>query len=296
MYMEKKVTILGINGSFGSLFSRLLDKEKQLVITGVDLNEEVYKSSKCSKYLQSDLTLPDEELKLLLNKSDVIIICLPEDIAYKFLELYKYHIAKTALVIDTLSVKKEAALFYVEHHFNALSLNPMFGPDLQIDGKNIIVVKFKETPVSAWFISLLKLWKLNIVFATSEEHDKMSSIIQVAAHAAVMAFGITLNNSDFSLTELLKVSTPPFLSLSSLFGRIVSGTKKVYWNIQNENTYASDVRKELIKNLIALDESIDNKKENDFNELIEPKAQDQKDAFKELSHNFSLQFNQNKTE
>ena len=195
LYMEKKVTILGINGSFGSLFSRLLDKEKQLVITGVDLNNEVHKSSKCLKYLQSDLTVPADDLKLLLNQSDVIIICLPEDIAYKFLELYKYHIAKTALLIDTLSVKKEAALFYVEHDFNALSLNPMFGPDLQIDGKNIIVVKFKETPVSAWFICLLKLWKLNIVFATSEQHDKMSSIIQVAAHAAVMAFGITLNNS-----------------------------------------------------------------------------------------------------
>jgi prephenate dehydrogenase len=172
----------------------------------------------------------------------------------------------------------------------------MFGPDLQIDGKNIIVVKFKETPASAWFISLLKLWNLNIVFTTSDEHDKMSSIIQVAAHAAVMAFGITLNNSDFSLKDLLKVSTPPFLSLSSLFGRIVSGTKKVYWNIQNENPYAYDVRKALIKNLIALDQSIDGKKEEDFNALIEPKTQDQKEAFKELSHNFSLQFKQYKAE
>src|ERR1700744_3183 len=154
--MEMRVTILGINGSFGSLFSRLLDNEKQLLITGVDLSNEVSKSSKCSKYLQSDLTVPAEDLKLLLNNSDLIIICLPEDIAYKFLELYKYAIAKTALLVDTLSVKKEAALFYTEHDFNALSLNPMFGPDLQIDGKNIIVVKFKETQVSAWFISLIE--------------------------------------------------------------------------------------------------------------------------------------------
>jgi prephenate dehydrogenase len=142
----------------------------------------------------------------------------------------------------------------------------------------------------------LKLWKLNIVFATSEEHDKMSSIIQVATHAAIMAFGITLNNSEFSLTDLLKVSTPPFLSLSSLFGRIVSGNKNVYWSIQNENAYASDIRKALIKNLIALDESIDGKREEDFNELIEPQTQDQKSTFKELSDNFSLQFKQNKTE
>jgi prephenate dehydrogenase len=292
--MEKKVTILGINGSFGSLFSRLLDKEKQLTITGVDLNNEVYKLSNCSKYIQSDLTILDENLKLLLSKSDLIIICLPEDIAYKFLELYKHHIAKTALLVDTLSVKREASLFYVEHDFNALSLNPMFGPDLQIDGKNIIVVKFKETPASDWFISLLKLWKLNIVYATSKEHDKMSSLVQVATHAAIMAFGITLNNSDFSLTELLKVSTPPFLSISSLFGRIVSGNKNVYWSIQYENIYASDVRKALIKNLIALDKSIDDNKEGDFNKLIEAKTHDQMETFKKLSHDFSALFKQGK--
>ncbi len=241
--MEKKVTILGINGSFGSLFSRLLYTEKHLTITGADLNTEVHTSSKCSKYIQADLTVFNENLKSILSESDLIIICLPEDIAYKFLELYELYISKTALLIDTLSVKEEIASFYEKNRFNALSHNPMFGPDLPMEGKNIIVVKFKETTASNWFISLLETWKLNIVYATSDEHDKMSSIVQVATHAAIMAFGATLNETDISITELLKVATPPFLGISALFGRIVSGNKKVYWNIQNENTYASGVRK-----------------------------------------------------
>jgi 4-amino-4-deoxyprephenate dehydrogenase len=293
--MEKKVTILGINGSFGSLFSRLLYQEDRLTITGIDLNSEAHISSKCSKYIQVDLRIFIENLILVLSESGLIIICLPEDIAYQFLKLYEHYISKTALLIDTLSVKKEVASFYEKNHFNALSLNPMFGPDLQMEGKNIIVVKFKETTASNWFISLLETWKLNIVYATSDEHDKMSSIVQVATHAAIMAFGATLNESDISISELLKVATPPFLSISALFGRIVSGNKKVYWNIQNENTYASEVRKKLIKNLIALDKSIDNNREGDFNNLIEPKTPDQKEAFKKLSDHFSSMFKENKS-
>jgi prephenate dehydrogenase len=292
--MEKKVTILGINGSFGSLFSSLLYEEKQLIITGVDLNSQAHTSSKCSEYIQADLRTFNENLKSILSETDLIIICLPEDIAYKFLGLYERHISKTALLIDTLSVKEEIASFYEKNGFNALSLNPMFGPDLPMEGKNIIVVKFKETTASNWFISLLETWKLNIVYATSDEHDKMSSIVQVATHAAIMAFGATLNESDISITELLKVATPPFLSISALFGRIVSGNKKVYWNIQNENIYASEVRKKLIKNLIALDKSIDNNREGDFNSLIEAKTSDQKEAFKKLSDRFSSMFKENK--
>src|SRR6202012_3215542 len=114
---------------------------------------------------------------------------------------------------------------------------------------------------------------------TSEEHDQMSSLIQVATHAAVLAFGMTVTNSGFSITDLVKVATPPFLNLSALFGRITGGNKKVYWNIQNDNVYGSGVRKELIKNLIALDKSIDEGTEADFYQLTEVRTFEQKGMF-----------------
>ena len=290
--MKKKVAVLGINGGFGRLFSGLLFGEKQLTITGVDLGHDPDPSSKFSKYIQADLGIVNEGIRLLVAASDVIIICLPEGITYKFLELYKDDISKTALLVDTLSIKREISSIYIDNDFNALSLNPMFGPDLEIEGKNIIVIKSKETAISSWFIALLEAWKLNIVYATSEQHDKMSSLIQVATHAAIISFGMTLNNFDIPLTQLLKIATPPFYNISALFGRIVSGNKKVYWNIQNENIYASGMRKELIRNLIALDKCIDDGREDDFNELIES-TEDQKKALKELSDHFLLVFKQN---
>ncbi|MDB5023561.1 MAG: hypothetical protein JWP78_1316 [Mucilaginibacter sp.] len=286
--MKKEVTILGINGGFGALFSRLLFNRSELTINGVDLGDTIHPSGNCSRYIPADVRADNQALQLIISTSEIIIICLPEDVCYKFLALYNRYISQTALIIDTISVKREVASIYVKNGFNAVSLNPMFGPDLSVGGKNIIVIKFKESQLSDWFISLLKKWKLHIVYTTSEEHDKMSSLIQVATHAAIMAFGITLNNSDISMTELLKMATPPFSNLSALFGRIISGNQKVYWNIQKENVYASEIRKVLINNLIALDKSIDQENEEDFNKLIEAKTQDQKEIFKELSSRFFL--------
>ena len=286
--MKKKAIILGINGGFGSLLSGLLFKER-LTITGVDLNNELNQSSKCSRYISADVKVLHEDLEAALMEADLIILCLPEDVSYEFFKLYDRYMSRSALLIDTLSVKGEVASIYIENEFNALSLNPMFGPDLAMGGKNIIVIKFKKTQLSDWFISLLNIWGLNIVFTTSEEHDQMSSLIQVATHAAVLAFGMTVTNSGFSITDLAKVATPPFLNLSALFGRITGGNKKVYWNIQHDNAYASGARKELIKNLIALDKSIDEGTEADFYRLTEVRTFEQKGVFKKLADYFASQ-------
>jgi prephenate dehydrogenase len=286
--MSKKGVILGINGGFGSLLSGLLFNEG-LTLTGVDLADIPNQSCKCSRYIASDVAVLNKEIRDALKESDVIIICLPEDASYEFFKLYDRYILKSALLIDTLSVKNEIASIYAENEFNALSLNPMFGPDLSMKGKNIIVIKFGEPKVSDWFIALLKVWELNIVYTTCEEHDQMSSFIQVATHAAILAFGITLTNSNLSMIDLMKVATPPFLNMSALFGRIIASHKKVYWNIQKENVYASGVRKSLIKNLMALDKSIDEGIEDDFNKLTEVKTEDQKEIFMKLSGYFALQ-------
>ena len=284
--MTKKTTILGINGSFGTLFSELLFNENQSVITGIDLSSTNSPSAKCSAYAPSDLTVFNEEVKLLVMESDVIIMCLPEDIAYRFIDIYIRYLSKNALLVDTLSVKSQIAALYNDNGFTALSLNPMFGPDLEFEGKNIIVVKIKDSDLSDGFISLLKTWKVNLITLTSEEHDKMTSLVQVATHAAVMAFGMTLIQSEIPVTELLKVATPPFLNMCTLFARITSGTKNVYWSIQTENMYASEIRKALINNLVTLDKSIQDEHEADFNQLIEPTTPGEKAIFKTLSQNF----------
>ena len=285
--MRKKIIILGINGSFGILFSKLFFKEEEIFVAGVDLSNEASPLANCSAYIPSDLTVFSEEIKGLARDADLIIMCLPEHVAYHFLGLYKHHISKDTLLVDTLSVKSEITAVYHGNGFTALSLNPMFGPDLDFKGKNMIVVKIKDSDKSDWFTSRLKTWEVNFTYLTGSEHDTMTSIIQVATHAAVMAFGTVLNQPKIPVTEFLKVATPPFLNMCTLFARITSGTKNVYWNIQRENVYASEIRKAMINNLTALDKSINEGREEDFNQLIEPNTSNDKAAFKALSGNFN---------
>jgi len=284
--MSKNITILGINGGFGALFSRFLSKEPNLIITGVDLGPNVSQSSECSKYIQANISLISKDVKAIIFQSDLILICLPEEITYIFFDKYGNHISKSTLIIDTLSVKSKIATIYLRNDFNALSLNPMFGPDLSIVGKNIAVIKFLESEFSNWFISLLAKWNLCIRHLTSEEHDRLTAYIQVATHSVLIAFGMTLKDSAFSITELLNAATPPFLSLSTFFGRISSGNKNVYWNIQEENTFAKSVRKTLIENLITLDKTIIDGDRPAFDLILDSKTEDQEE-FLRLSHLFS---------
>lgn len=288
--MKKKIIVLGINGGFGGVISRLLCNEEGSTIVGVDLSDHPSTTAKCSKYVRSDLTSTDSDFIALIKDAYIIIICLPESVAYKFFEQYDQHISKTSLLIDTLSVKQKISSIYNDNGFTALSLNPMFGPDLAMEGKNIVAIKFDNLPATEWFISLLEKWKLNIVYTTAMEHDKMTSIIQVATHAAIMAFGITLNSSDVALADLLKVSTPPFLTLTSLAARIISGNKKVYWDIQNENPFASAVRGALLNNITLLNNTIEEGNEDGFTELIGPDTEEKKELFRKLSIYFSAHF------
>lgn len=285
--MKKKIIILGVNGGFGSVFCNLLLKQELLTITGVDLGSVSRFIDEPVNYCQSNLAAFDEALISIIQEADIIIACLPEHVAYQFLQLYIPYISDGALVIDTLSIKNQVAAIYTEHNIHALSLNPMFGPDLSPAGRNIIVISFKESELSKWFIGILSDLKLNLVFTTSDEHDRLSSLLQVATHAAIMTFGVTLAQSGQSVNILSSIATPPFLSMSTLYGRIALGNKEVYWNIQKENDYASDIRKALINNLTLLDQYIDQDKEEQFNQMIEIQNEDQLDFFKKLQTNFS---------
>ena len=272
------------------MFSSRLYNEEQLEINGIDLNSRLADSSNCNFYYQSDLTTANAETGSIIGESDIIIICLPEEVAYKFLELYGSQIPKTALIVDTLSIKSAVSSIYVKNDFNALSLNPMFGPDLKMDGQNIIVIKFKETPLSQLFVGYLVLWNLNIIYLTAEEHDRATSVIQAATHAAIIAFGATLKDSGLAIPELLKIATPPFLTLASLYARIASGSKNVYWNIQKENIYAAEARKALIENLGKLDKSISDGSEENFSRLVTPDTIGQTESLNQLADHFSNMF------
>jgi prephenate dehydrogenase len=264
--MNKKAIVLGINGKLGKLFTKLLSDEN-IEIIGFDQSPSA--KFDCTKYIEWDLSKPYNGLDLLIKEADYLIICLPAKITFNFFNNYDSQLFKQILVLDTLSIKSGIASIYLEKGLSALSINPMFGPDLELAARNMIVCNYANNADAEWLVSLFSNRGVRVTFLSADEHDKVTSIVQAATHAAIMAFGSALSKFGIDINKQLVVSTPLFYSLYAIYSRIISGNSDVYWEIQTENPYAEAARSVLIDSLQSIDNTIKNNKENSFSELFD---------------------------
>src|SRR4051794_3117007 len=185
--MNRKAIVLGINGKLGSLFAKLLSHE-HIDIIGFDNSPNA--KSEGYEYIQWDLSKPYSGLELIIKQADYLIICLPAKATFNFFGNYDSQVFSEILILDTLSIKSEIAAVYLEKKLNALSINPMFGPDLEMSGRNMIVCKYTNNSNSEWLISLFSSRGVKITFLSAAEHDKVTAIVQAATHISIMAFGL----------------------------------------------------------------------------------------------------------
>ena len=264
--MNRKAILLGINGKLGGLFTKLLSKENVEII-GFDQSPNA--KFDCSKYIEWDLSKPYNGFDSIIKEADYLIICLPAKITFDFFDNYDSQIFQQILILDTLSIKTTISAIYLEKKLSALSINPMFGPDLELAGRNMIVCNYANNTNAEWLISLFSNRGVKVTFLSADEHDKITSIVQAATHAAIMAFGSTLSKFDIDISTQLNVATPLFYSLYAIYSRIISGNSDVYWEIQTENPYAEAARSAMIDSLLYIDSSIKNNNENSFSDLFD---------------------------
>jgi prephenate dehydrogenase len=264
--MKKKAIVLGINGKLGGLFAKLLSDDNVEII-GFDQSPNA--KFDCSKYIEWDLSEPYSGLDLIINEADYLIICLPAKVTFTFFNNYDSHLFHQILIVDTLSIKSTISAIYLEKKLSALSINPMFGPDLELAGRNMIVCSYANCANAEWLISLFSNRGVRVTFLSADEHDKATSIVQAATHASIMAFGLTLSKLGIDISKQLDVSTPLFYSLYAIYSRIISGNSDVYWEIQTENPHAEAARSALIESLLSLDNTIKNNNENSFSDLFD---------------------------
>ena len=67
---------------------------------------------------------------------------------------------------------------------------------------------------------------------TADEHDRIAAATQALTHAAVLAFGLALDDLDVDVAELAAVAPPPHATLLALLARIAAGHPEVYWDVQ----------------------------------------------------------------
>lgn len=249
-----RVTILGASGAVGGLFARKM-RESGASVAGLDLRMPAHLEV-FDDLVVGDALSPDAGARGLLDRSETVMLCLPEDQALRALDVLP--LSSIGLLVDTLSVK--TPLFErsrsAEQPCEHLSINPMFAPSVGFEGQAVAAVKRRGGPRSAELLRSMESWGARVVEMSAEQHDRLCAATQAATHSALLALGgVCAGGHD--VEDLLEVAPPPHLICLSLAARIATAAPETYWDIQRHNPHAGALRRQLIAALTELDHAVE---------------------------------------
>ncbi len=267
--LGKSAVVLGVNGAVGLALARQLI-ESGVSVAGLDLQDRSACPDGGIAYVQCDATDPTSVGLEAIDAADTVLICLPEEVAISALPSVVQRAPADSLIVDTLSVKQRVVATFesLRPAQQYLSINPMFSPRLGFSGQNVAIVKVNDGPRAAEFESLLVSWGAATVTVAAEEHDKMTALIQVATHAAIMSIGLTLHEWGYDVTKGISLATPPHRMCLALLARMSDASPEVYWDIQQSNSYGADARKSLLESVRNLSDVVATEEEGRFEELM----------------------------
>ena len=261
--------VLGGLGQVGDLIARAFTQTgKEVVIVDVLPRPAAIKAG---RYLQADVTRPDDALLQAIKGADCVAACLPESVALACAPAILDAMSRGALWIDTLSVKQNICglLRSYAEKLELVSINPMFAPSLGFADHSVAFVEIAGGPKSREFAQTLRSLGARVEAVTPETHDRLTAAIQVATHAAIISFGAVLLELGYDVDKGLAIATPPHLTLLSLLNRVSNANPEVYWDIQHHHPHAASVRESLNNALRALDSAAGENSPRQFQELFE---------------------------
>jgi len=253
----------------GKLFVSRFAKLPDTVVTTVDIVAPAEQTPNVHT-LTADPEHPTDALRRLLEQCDLAILALPEDVAMRSLTAISEMLNPRSLIVDTLSVKSQiyAALEQLAQPTERLSINPMFAPRLGFEGQAVAVIPVRGGTRSENFVEALRHWGSEIYTMSAEEHDRATAVLQTTTHAALIAFGLSLDDGTNQPADLLSFAPPPYRTMLGMVARLLSASPDVYWDIQLSNPYAAGARKRLVDALSELDDSVSSGQIGEFERLI----------------------------
>ena len=265
----KSIVILGINGGFGRLFLKNLLPEDCEII-GVDLAAEKPADLPDSvNYIGCDLSEDVSPITSIISTCDYLFAFLPEKILYNFIPTIHPHLSPDTLVIDSISSKNIIFQLYDTYKINAISINPLFRSDLPTLDQNILIVEGDICFHQEFILALFKKMGLNLFHISIDQHEEITSLLQVATHMSILSFFLLLKKSNQDIKQLIKLSSPPFFALVSLFARIHGGNPDIYWDIQRDNKFGVQAREKLLESFKELDSIINNNDKEAFDKIFQ---------------------------
>jgi prephenate dehydrogenase len=222
-------------------------------------------------YARDDVCDMDEWLVGEMRRADIVVLAVPERVALAAVPVLARQLRPGALLVDTVSVKTGIVAALAAHtaHLEAVSLNPMFAPALGFDGRAVAAVVVRDGPRARALLDAIGRRGGRVVEVGADEHDRIAAVTQALTHAAVLAFGLALDELGVSAEDLGAVAPPPHLTLLALLARVASGRPETYWEVQAANPHARRARTALAAGLATLADAADHGTGGDFAALLE---------------------------
>jgi prephenate dehydrogenase len=252
-----QAVVVGGAGEVGRLFLSLLTAhaERRLIVVDPKAGGSSFAGHDT---IHEDVRRPGGELLRRLQAADLVVLATPESVALDCLPLLAKQLKSTCLLVDTLSVKSRIAqaLDGTALQCEALGLNPMFAPSLGFSGQSTIATRYRQGPRSKRLLGLIAAQGCRLTEMTAEEHDCCTAALQVATHAAVLSFGLSLARTGYDLATCEQIMPPPHRTMLALLARILKADPEVYWDIQAGNPRAETIRSQLIAAAVHLQETV----------------------------------------
>jgi prephenate dehydrogenase len=222
-------------------------------------------------HIHGDLCAVDARLVAEVRRADIVVLAVPERVALAAVPTLARQLRPGGLLVDTLSVKTDIVALLAAHaaHLEVLSLNPMFAPALGFDGHAVAAVVVRDGPRGRALLDAVSRRGGRVAELGADEHDRLAAVTQALTHAAVLAFGLALDELGVAVEDLGAVATPPHLTQLALLARIASGGAETYWDVQAGNPHARRARTALATGLATVANAADRGTVGDFAAMLE---------------------------
>ena len=215
--MEKKVGIIGIDGSYGKWLKAMFEEQDNIIVHGSDPNNSKYPSN-----------------ENIIKGSDVIIFASPLDITAKLIKKYSNVFNPSQLCLDIASIKKDVVEILATLPCESASLHPLTAPTLNYwKGQIVTLTPIKLQIWSEWVKNFLSFTQAKVETIEADEHDQIMAFIQVLPHSLLIIMASVFSKHDTQ--KIPEFSTPTFRLLKYAFSRIFSMQTELFTDIQLMN-------------------------------------------------------------
>jgi prephenate dehydrogenase len=265
----ERCVVAGGAGAVGGLVVDLLLGAGADVLV-VDVAAPAQVAPMCA-HARGDVCAMDARLAAEVRRAGVVVLAVPEPVALAAVPGVARQLRPGGLLVDTLSVKTGVVAALAAHaaHLEAVSLNPMFAPALGFDGRAVAAVVVRDGPRARALLEAIGRRGGRVAEVGADEHDRAAAVTQALTHAAVLAFGLALDELGVAVEDVGALATPPHLTLLALLARIGSGAPETYRHVQASNPHARRARTALAGGLARLADAADHGSGRDFAAILE---------------------------